>query len=262
MGEQLEKAGVPERILIAYASKDGATQRVAEYIGNTLDTTGVRAEVRAADEVVRVHPYDAVILGSRVYNALWLPEAAEFLESFQDELATKPLWLFSDDPTVGGRQVQISRRLPRTLAALVKVTKPKDVALFSGSVNPDKLHLDDALTDRALRGELSGLRDLKAVEVWASTIAIWLKDRLVTVTSKEHKDMPNRHSHFTEADARRIGESLHVTWEAFDVEQFRMGMDVELEVFKALEHVTLTFQRQVPIQGTDVDKTHIVIRIM
>lgn len=35
--------------------------------------------------------------------------------------------------------------------------------------------------------------------------------------------------HFTKAEAKRIGESLGVDWKHFDVEQYRMGMDVELE---------------------------------
>ena len=35
--------------------------------------------------------------------------------------------------------------------------------------------------------------------------------------------------HFLSEDAKRIGESLGVDWSKFDVEQFRMGMDVELE---------------------------------
>lgn len=30
-------------------------------------------------------------------------------------------------------------------------------------------------------------------------------------------------------DAKRIGEALGVTWDTFDVEQFQMGMQVELE---------------------------------
>ena len=30
-------------------------------------------------------------------------------------------------------------------------------------------------------------------------------------------------------DAKRIGESLGIDWTKFDVEQFRMGLDVELE---------------------------------
>lgn len=34
---------------------------------------------------------------------------------------------------------------------------------------------------------------------------------------------------FTTEQAREIGETLGVKWDKYDVEQFRMGMDVELE---------------------------------
>ena len=35
--------------------------------------------------------------------------------------------------------------------------------------------------------------------------------------------------HFTAEQAKKIGEKLGIDWKRFDVEQFRMGMDVELE---------------------------------
>jgi hypothetical protein len=35
--------------------------------------------------------------------------------------------------------------------------------------------------------------------------------------------------HFTAKEAREIGEELGIDWTRFDVEQFRMGLDVELE---------------------------------
>ncbi len=35
--------------------------------------------------------------------------------------------------------------------------------------------------------------------------------------------------HFSAEEAKKIGEALGVDWSEFDVEQFRMGMDVELE---------------------------------
>ena len=34
---------------------------------------------------------------------------------------------------------------------------------------------------------------------------------------------------FTEEEAKEVGEQLNIDWTEFDVEQFRMGMDVELE---------------------------------
>lgn len=35
--------------------------------------------------------------------------------------------------------------------------------------------------------------------------------------------------HFTTEEARKIGEALGIDWSRFDVGQFRMGLDVELE---------------------------------
>jgi hypothetical protein len=34
---------------------------------------------------------------------------------------------------------------------------------------------------------------------------------------------------FTEAEVKSVGEKLGISWDKFDVDQFRRGMDVELE---------------------------------
>jgi hypothetical protein len=36
-------------------------------------------------------------------------------------------------------------------------------------------------------------------------------------------------SHFTDEEAKRIGELLGIDWASFDVDQFQKGMNVELE---------------------------------
>ena len=41
--------------------------------------------------------------------------------------------------------------------------------------------------------------------------------------------MPEHRTSFTPDEARQIGEVLGVTWDHFDVDQFRRGMEVELE---------------------------------
>lgn len=45
---------------------------------------------------------------------------------------------------------------------------------------------------------------------------------------------------FTSDEARQIGESLGIDWSKWDIEQFRMGMDVELEhgLVNSLTNVT------------------------
>lgn len=51
------------------------------------------------------------------------------------------------------------------------------------------------------------------------------------MTSKEH---------FTTEEAQKIGEKLKIDWSKFDVEQFRMGMDVELEHGNIDPHTNVT----------------------
>ena len=45
---------------------------------------------------------------------------------------------------------------------------------------------------------------------------------------------------FTTAEAKSIGESLGLDWSRFDVEQFRLGMDVELEHGVVDSHTNVT----------------------
>jgi hypothetical protein len=47
------------------------------------------------------------------------------------------------------------------------------------------------------------------------------------VSNRERISMGSKK--FTAKEARMIGEKLDVDWSNFDVEQFRMGLDVELE---------------------------------
>ena len=45
---------------------------------------------------------------------------------------------------------------------------------------------------------------------------------------------------FTSEEARRIGETLGIDWSKFDVEQYRMGLDVELEHGLVDPHTNVT----------------------
>ena len=45
---------------------------------------------------------------------------------------------------------------------------------------------------------------------------------------------------FTADEAKKIGEELGIDWSKFDVEQFRVGMDVELEHGKVDPHTNVS----------------------
>ena len=46
--------------------------------------------------------------------------------------------------------------------------------------------------------------------------------------------------HFTTKEAKSIGEALDIDWGKFDVEQYRMGLDVELEHGLVDPHTNVT----------------------
>src|SRR5690349_25116880 len=85
------------RLPVASAPGRGSTQGVAERIGARLRESGAGADVLTVDAAVGLDlpGYDAVVLGSPVYNQRWLPEADRFVEAHAESRAAPPLWLLS-----------------------------------------------------------------------------------------------------------------------------------------------------------------------
>src|ERR1700757_1911317 len=83
------------RILVAYASKHGATAGIAERMGEALRLADQDARVLPISEVRDLKDYHAAIIGSAVYMGRWMNEATSFVRQHQVELAGMPLWLFS-----------------------------------------------------------------------------------------------------------------------------------------------------------------------
>jgi menaquinone-dependent protoporphyrinogen oxidase len=88
------------RILLACASRHGATAEIAEEIGDVLrrEVPGAVVDVRDAAESGDVDGYDAVVLGSAVYMGRWLPAVRQLVEGCREILASRPVWLFSSGP--------------------------------------------------------------------------------------------------------------------------------------------------------------------
>ena len=54
------------------------------------------------------------------------------------------------------------------------------------------------------------------------------------------KDSAESKQHFTIDEAKQIGEELGIDWTKFDIEQYRMGLDVELEHGTRDSHTNVT----------------------
>jgi menaquinone-dependent protoporphyrinogen oxidase len=86
------------RVLVTVATKYGATEEIAQVIGEVLGEHRLEATILPPEQVEGVDGYDAVVLGSAVYAGHWLKPARELVERHAGELAGRPVWLFSSGP--------------------------------------------------------------------------------------------------------------------------------------------------------------------
>jgi len=86
------------RVLIAYGSKRGGTQGLAEMVADSLRAEGHTVEVRRASEARRLEGYDAVIVGGALYAFRWHKDARRFVRRHADELGKLPVFFFSSGP--------------------------------------------------------------------------------------------------------------------------------------------------------------------
>lgn len=170
------------RVLVAYASRHGATQGIAERIAGTLTSAGVEAEARPAASVTSASQYDAFVVGSAAYMFHWLKDASRFVERNKAVLAAKPVWLFSSGP-LGTEPVNESGRdqkeaaIPKEAPALVDAVHAREHRVFFGAYERGRkpIGLAERLTSimPAAREALpdGDFRDWPEIEAWAASIA-------------------------------------------------------------------------------------------
>ncbi len=157
-------------ILLAYATRYGSTQEVAEAITATLREDGLRVDILPMQDVENLDKYGAVVLGAPIYNARWHPEALKFLSQHQQTLEQRPVAIFAlgplstSDAAMARSRSQLDKELEKYLWL-----KPVAVEMFVGKSDPAKMGIFDRLFSKA-----SDHRDWKAVRAWANYLATQL----------------------------------------------------------------------------------------
>lgn len=165
------------RILLAYATRYGATEEVATVMAATLrDEMKIAVDLRPMREVRSLEEYDAVILGVPLYIGSWPNDADRFLFRHQKALKHRPAALFvlgpvSDDPEeLVGSQAQLDKEL-----ANYPWFDPIAIQVFVGKYDPEKLRFPDTLLAKLPVSPLhdkpaTDLRDWDAIHAWTQKI--------------------------------------------------------------------------------------------
>jgi menaquinone-dependent protoporphyrinogen oxidase len=165
-------------VLVAYASKHGATAEIAQAIAETLRQSGLSVDCTEAGAVTSVDPYDAVVLGSAVYIKRWRGDAKHFLRKHAEGLSQRPFWVFSSGP-VGDpeRDADASWLEPPRIIAKVERLGGREHVVFGGRMpaNP---------RGPAQRGMVANCppehrdrRDWDEIRAWAEGVASELRPK-------------------------------------------------------------------------------------
>ncbi len=166
------------KILVTYASKYGATKEIAEKIGAELRQAGLQADILPVDGSLNPGAYRAVILGSAVYIGKWQKEAVAFLQAHEKALAERAVWIFSSGPSGEGDPLQLVEgwRLPAEVQPVADRIHPREVAVFHGNINPQKLNfMEKFAVKNVVKKPFGDYRDWKMIAAWSNAIAAALK---------------------------------------------------------------------------------------
>ena len=168
-----------DKVLVAYATRYGSTQEVADAVAAALRQSGLAVDLQPMRQVRTLNGYGAFVLGAPLYIGSFLKDAQRFLAQHGPALAGRPVAVFALGPIAG------SAEDPEWQAARASLDKeiqkvpglaPVAVELFGGKYNPQGLNLADRLLAALPASPLhnlpaSDVRDWTAIRAWASDLA-------------------------------------------------------------------------------------------
>ncbi len=159
-------------ILVAYATRYGSTQEVAEAVASELREAGVEVEIRPLREVKSLDDYRAIVVGAALYMYKWHKDAIRFLEQHQNELIGRPVAVFALGPVneVEKEWDEARGQLDKELERFPWL-RPVEVKLFGGRFDPEALKFPWNVVPGLKKLPTNDIRDWTAIRAWGRDLA-------------------------------------------------------------------------------------------
>jgi menaquinone-dependent protoporphyrinogen oxidase len=173
------------KVLVTAASRHGSTAEIASIIAGILQTSDIDAEAVPPEVVASVTNYDAVILGSAVYAGQWLEPARAFVARHADDLATRPVFLFSSGPLGYPSRHPVE---PADAVSVEMTTGAMDLQVFPGRLIGRGLSLPERLTATRTHLPYGDFRAWDDILDWTRQIARYLHGESVVAGDPRRAD--------------------------------------------------------------------------
>jgi menaquinone-dependent protoporphyrinogen oxidase len=162
---------MPVKVLVAYATRYGSTQEVAEAVAAELGGCGFSVDLQFLRDVRKLDGYGAVVIGAPLFMFHWHKDAIGFLGKQQPALMHMPVAIFVLGPVhVPHDEAEWKaswEQLDKELAQFPWL-KPAALEMFGGKYDPEVLGFP--LKMFAGKEPASDLRDWDAIRRWASEV--------------------------------------------------------------------------------------------
>lgn len=161
------------RVLVAYASKCGATGEVAARIADKLCEAGLSVDLARARDVRSVGQYSHVVLGSAVYMGEVLNESVDFAEKFLAVSSEKRIAVFDVCLAMKENTPENVQTALGYLEVFREFFTPSLVGTFAGRIDLDTLPF---LYRQFAQADTEGIlaegdyRDWDLIDGWAAQI--------------------------------------------------------------------------------------------
>ena len=156
-------------ILVAYGSKRGGTEGLAQMIGDALREAGHDVDVVSAQAAGRggLDRVDAVIVAGGLYAQRWHGDARRFVRRHGKALAKRPVWLVASGPLDESADDGALPDVPQ-VAAAAEAIGARGTATFGGYLAADAKGFPASAMAR--NGKAGDWRSPERVTAWASTV--------------------------------------------------------------------------------------------
>jgi len=158
------------KILIATASRYGSTEEIAERIATVFRDGSAETEVRPAYEVEDLSEYDAVVLGTPLYNGKPLAGAIGFAKRLPVDLSEMPTAFFVVGLGLAHPTEKIIRKVVKATKDIITHLHPKDVGLFAGSLDYANVNWFVRLVMKLMKIPEGDFRKWDVIERWAQDV--------------------------------------------------------------------------------------------